>query len=155
MCSPTWETHILNDMCSLPGKHISLVIYVSISGKHISLVICVSPPGKHVSLMICVPLPGKHMSLVICVPLCLKHISLVICVPLPVKRISLVIRVPLPRKHLFIVLPACRRLLFPLLPAEKGRLRNAVTNHVPVFRWVSKILGTCCDRLTHSAHRLT
>ena len=27
-------------------------------------------------------------------------------------------------------LPACRRLLFPLLHAEKGRLRNAVANRV-------------------------
>ena len=30
-------------------------------------------------------------------------------------------------------LPACRRLLFPLLHAEKGRLRNAVANRVPAF----------------------
>ena len=52
-------------------------------------------------------------------------------------------------------LPACRRLLFPLLHAEKGRLRNAVANCVPASRWVPKILGTCCDRLTHSAHCLT
>ena len=49
-------------------------------------------------------------------------------------------------------LPACRRLLFPLLHAEKGRLRNAVANRVPVSRWVPKILGTCCDRRTHSEH---
>ena len=53
------------------------------------------------------------------------------------------------------VLPACRRLLFPLLHAEKGRLRNAVANRVPASRWVPKILGTRCDRLTHSAHCLT
>ena len=52
-------------------------------------------------------------------------------------------------------MPACRRLLFPLLHAEKGRLRNAVTNRVLASRWVPKILGTCCDRLTHSAHCLT
>jgi len=52
-------------------------------------------------------------------------------------------------------LPACRRLLFPLLHAEKGRLRNAVANRVPASRWVPKILGTCCDRLTHRAHCLT
>ena len=52
-------------------------------------------------------------------------------------------------------LPACRRLLFPLLHSEKGRLRNAVANRVPASRWVPKILGTCCDRLTHSAHCLT
>ena len=32
-------------------------------------------------------------------------------------------------------LPACRGLLFPLLHAEKGRLRNAVANRVPVSRW--------------------
>ena len=32
-------------------------------------------------------------------------------------------------------LPACRRLLFPLLHAEKGRLRNAVANRVPASRW--------------------
>ena len=49
-------------------------------------------------------------------------------------------------------LPACRRLLFPLLHAEKGRLRNTVANRVPASRWVPKILRTCCDRLTHSAH---
>ena len=47
-------------------------------------------------------------------------------------------------------LPACRRLLFPLLHAEKGRLRNAVPNRVPASCWVPKILGTRCDRLTHS-----
>ena len=52
-------------------------------------------------------------------------------------------------------LPACRRLLFPLLHAEKGRLRNAVVNRVPASCWVPKILGTRCDRLTHSAHCLT
>ena len=52
-------------------------------------------------------------------------------------------------------LPACRRLLFPLLHAEKGRLRNAVANRVPASCWVPKILGTRCDRLTHSAHCLT
>ena len=45
----------------------------------------------------------------------------------------------------FWMLPACRRLLFPLLHAEKGRLCNAVANHVPASRWVPKILGTCCD----------
>ena len=54
-----------------------------------------------------------------------------------------------------VYLPACRRLLFPLLHAEKGRLRNAVANRVPASRWVPKILGTRCDRLTHSAHCLT
>ena len=44
---------------------------------------------------------------------------------------------------------------FLLLHAEKGRQRNAVANRVPASRWVPKILGTCCDRLTHSAHCLT
>ena len=33
------------------------------------------------------------------------------------------------------ILPACRRLLFPLLHAEKGRLRNAVANRVLASRW--------------------
>ena len=47
--------------------------------------------------------------------------------------------------------PLCRRLLFPLLHAEKGRLRNAVANRVAASRWVPKILGTCCDRLTQCA----
>ena len=44
---------------------------------------------------------------------------------------------------------------FLLLHAEKGRLRNAVANRVPASCWVPKILGTRCDRLTHSAHCLT
>ena len=39
--------------------------------------------------------------------------------------------------------------------AEKGRLRNAVVNRVLASCWVPKILGTRCDRLTHSAHCLT
>ena len=52
-------------------------------------------------------------------------------------------------------LPACRSLIFPLLHTEKGCLRNAVANHVPASCWVPKILGTRCDRLTHSAHCLT
>ena len=50
---------------------------------------------------------------------------------------------------------ACRRLLFPLLHAEKRRLLNAVPYRVPVSRWIPKILGTRFDRLTHSAHCLT
>ena len=50
----------------------------------------------------------------------------------------------------YVLLPACRCLLFPLLHAEKGRLCNAVTNRVPASRWVPKILGTRCDRLTQS-----
>ena len=32
MRSPTWETHIPSDMCSLPAKHLSLVIYVLLPG---------------------------------------------------------------------------------------------------------------------------
>ena len=52
-------------------------------------------------------------------------------------------------------LSAFRRLLFPLLHAEKGRLRNPVANRVPAFGKVPKILGTRFDRLTHSAHCLT
>ena len=35
---------------------------------------------------------------------------------------------------------------------KKGRLRNAIANHAPASCWVPKILETCCDRLTHSAH---
>ena len=58
-------------------------------------------------------------------------------------------------KNLLRGLPACRRLLFPLLQAEKGRLRNAVANRVPASCWVPKILGTRCDRLTRSAYCLT
>ena len=42
-----------------------------------------------------------------------------------------------------------------LLPAEKGRLRNAVANLVPASHCVPKILGTSCGRLTHSLHCLT
>ena len=34
-------------------------------------------------------------------------------------------------------LSACRRLLFPLLHAENGRLRNAVAYRVPASRWQS------------------
>ena len=59
------------------------------------------------------------------------------------------------RSGLYPQLPACRRLLFPLLHAEKGRLRNAVANRVPASCWVPKILRTRCDRLTHSSHCLT
>ena len=49
----------------------------------------------------------------------------------------------------------CRRLLFPLLHAEKGRLCNTIANHVPASSWVPKILGTRFARLTHSVHCLT
>ena len=38
-------------------------------------------------------------------------------------------------KNLSPLLPACRRLLFPLLHVEKRRLRNAVANRVPASRW--------------------
>ena len=49
-------------------------------------------------------------------------------------------------------LPACRRLLFPLLHAEKGRLRNAVANRVPASRWAvdktrnTEHSGTCRNK---------
>ena len=91
---PTWETHIPSNMCSLPGKHISLVICVPPPAKHVSLIIYISLPGKHVSLVICAPPPKQQISLVICVPPPGKSISLVICVPLPGKHISLVMSVP-------------------------------------------------------------
>ena len=42
-------------------------------------------------------------------------------------------------------LPACRRLLFPLLHAEKGRLRNAVANRVPAFRWQGILFRINCE----------
>ena len=42
-------------------------------------------------------------------------------------------------------LPACRRLLFPLLHAEKGRLRNAVANRVPVSRWQGILFRINCE----------
>ena len=67
MCSPTrqthptWKTHIPSDMCSLPEKHISLVI-------------CVPPPGKHVSQVICVPLGVKPISSDMCSSPCKTHI---------------------------------------------------------------------------------
>ena len=42
-------------------------------------------------------------------------------------------------------LPACRRLLFPLLHAEKGRLRNAVANRVPASRWQGILFRINCE----------
>ena len=42
-------------------------------------------------------------------------------------------------------LPACRRLLLPLLHAEKGRLRNAVANHVPASRWQGILFCINCE----------
>ena len=48
-------------------------------------------------------------------------------------------------KRSFLVLPACRRLLFPLLHAEKGRLRNAVANRVPASRWQGILFRINCE----------
>ena len=42
-------------------------------------------------------------------------------------------------------LPACRRLLLPLLHAEKGRLRNAVANRVPASRWQGILFRINCE----------
>ena len=42
-------------------------------------------------------------------------------------------------------LPACRRLLFPLLHAEKGCLRNAVANRVPASRWQGILFRINCE----------
>ena len=46
------------------------------------------------------------------------------------------------------ILPACRRLLFPLLHAEKGRLRNAVANRVPASRWQGILFRINCEILS-------
>ena len=43
------------------------------------------------------------------------------------------------------ILPACRHLLFPLLHAEKGRLRNAVANRVPASRWQGILFRINCE----------
>ena len=43
------------------------------------------------------------------------------------------------------LLPACRRLLFPLLHAEKGRLRNAVADRVPASRWQGILFRINCE----------
>ena len=43
------------------------------------------------------------------------------------------------------LLSACRRLLFPLLHAEKGRLRNAVANRVPASRWQGILFRINCE----------
>ena len=45
----------------------------------------------------------------------------------------------------FECLPARRRLLFPLLHAEKGRLRNAVANRVPASRWQGILFRINCE----------
>ena len=42
-------------------------------------------------------------------------------------------------------LPACRRLLFPLLHTEKGRLRNAVANRVLAPRWQGTLFRINCE----------
>ena len=42
-------------------------------------------------------------------------------------------------------LPACRRLLFPLLYAEKECLRNAVANRVPASRWQGILFRINCE----------
>ena len=57
-------------------------------------------------------------------------------------------------------LPACRRLLFPLLHAEKGRLRNAVANRVPASGWVpfpraTKEIGDVCTQARWTAAKNT
>ena len=43
------------------------------------------------------------------------------------------------------LLPACRRLLFTLLHAGKGRLRNAVANRVPASRWQGILFRINCE----------
>ena len=60
---------------------------------------------------------------------------------------SLGMKTYLKNKHDLTVglLPACRRLLFPLLHAEKGRLRNAVANRVPASRWQGLLFRTNCE----------
>ena len=45
-------------------------------------------------------------------------------------------------------LPACRRLLFPLLHAEKGRLRNAVANRVPATRRQNILFRINCEKIS-------
>ena len=42
-------------------------------------------------------------------------------------------------------LPACTRLLFPLLHAEKGSLRNAVANRVTASRWQGILFLINCE----------
>ena len=42
-------------------------------------------------------------------------------------------------------LPACKRLLFPLLHVEKGRLRNAVANRVPASSWQGILFRINCE----------
>ena len=56
--------------------------------------------------------------------------------------VSIKIAFPLPQKE---ELPKGRRLLFPLLHAEKGRLRNAVTNRVPASRWQGILFRINCE----------
>ena len=58
-----------------------------------------------------------------------------------IKLIVVVVVVAFIPVHLTESLPACRRLLFLLLHAEKGRLRNAVANRLD-FR---RLPGPVCD----------
>ena len=46
-------------------------------------------------------------------------------------------------------LPACRRLLFPLLHAEKGRMRNAVANRGAASRAAKQIGDVCKQAINH------
>ena len=46
-------------------------------------------------------------------------------------------------------LPACRRLLFPLLHAEKGRMRNAVANRGAASRAAKEIGDVCKQTINH------
>ena len=46
-------------------------------------------------------------------------------------------------------LPACRRLLFPLLHAEKGRMRNAVANRGAASRAAKEIGDVCKQAINH------
>ena len=45
--------------------------------------------------------------------------------------------------------PACRRLLFPLLHAEKGRMRNAVANRGAASRAAKEIGDVCKQAINH------
>ena len=46
-------------------------------------------------------------------------------------------------------LPACRRLLFPLLHSEKGRMRNAVANRGAASRAAKEIGDVCKQAINH------
>ena len=62
-----------------------------------------------------------------------------------IKLIVVVVVVAFIPVHLTESLPACRRLLFLLLHAEKGRLRNAVANRVPASRWQGILFRINCE----------